>query len=293
MKRKLSVPFLLALLLHLSLILFFGLSALFKPKRDVPKTPDIIHATVVDANKMQAEAEAKQRAIQQAKAEQEARERAKLEAEQRAEQERLAAIEAEKAKAEAAEKAREEAAKAKAEAAEKAREEAAKAKAEAAEKAREEAAKAKAEAAEKAREEAAKAKAEAAEKAREEAAKAKAEAAAKAKAELQAEMEAEAETKATEQQAELALYSKKIKKQVENVWLRPADVEGKLKCTIRVKLTSDGTVMAVEIINSSGDEKFDQSAKVAVTRASPLPVPKDRELFDREFRTFKFEFKPE
>ena len=83
-----------------------------------------------------------------------------------------------------------------------------------------------------------------------------------------------------------------IQQKVNRSWIRPASVEGKLKCTIRVKLMSDGTVIDAEVISSSGDEIFDRSAENAVNKASPLPIPKDKELFAREFRSFEFLFNP-
>jgi colicin import membrane protein len=49
-------------------------------------------------------------------------------------------------------------------------------------------------------------------------------------------------------------------------------------------------VMDAEVISSSGDEDFDRSAESAVNKASPLPVPKDKELFARKFRSFQFLF---
>ncbi|WP_019864102.1 cell envelope integrity protein TolA, partial [Methylovulum miyakonense] len=177
--------------------------------------------------------------------------------------------------------------KAKAEAAEKAKAEAAaQAKAEKAAQAKAEAAaKAKAEAAEKAKAEAAaKAKAEAAEKAKAEAAeKAKAEAVEKAKAEAAAKAKAD---------AELAELIKKLQRKVEGSWIRPPDASQGLHCTILVRLTSDGTVIDAEVIQSSGDEMFDNSAINAVNRASPLPVPKDKELFAQKFRPLRFKFNP-
>jgi colicin import membrane protein len=67
---------------------------------------------------------------------------------------------------------------------------------------------------------------------------------------------------------------------------------GNFKCTIRVKLTSDGTVIDAKVITSSGNDVFDRSAENAVNKSSPLPVPKDKELFNKEFRTFTFVFNP-
>ena len=54
---------------------------------------------------------------------------------------------------------------------------------------------------------------------------------------------------------------------------------------------SDGTVIDAEVISSSsGDEDFDRSAENAVNKASPLPVPRDKAQFAREFRSFQFLF---
>jgi len=66
-----------------------------------------------------------------------------------------------------------------------------------------------------------------------------------------------------------------------------------LKCKIRVRLMSDGSVIDAEVIASSGDEIFDRSAENAVNKASPLPVPQDKELFARNFRTFTLTFDPD
>ena len=150
---------------------------------------------------------------------------------------------------------------------------------------------AKAEAAAQAKAEAAKAKTEADALAKAEAAKqAKAEAAAQAKAEADA---AEAtKNKLAAQASESNQAKLAIQKKVEHSWIRPATVNEGLKCTIKVKLMSDGTVISAEVISSSGDEIFDRSAENAVQKASPLPVPNDKELFTQEFRSFQFLFNP-
>ena len=106
------------------------------------------------------------------------------------------------------------------------------------------------------------------------------------------EAEAAAEVKATAQQAESEKAKREIQQKVNNSWIRPAEAVGHLKCKIRVKLTSDGTVMNVEIMESSGNDSFDTNAEIAVRKASPLPVPKDKELFNKEFRVFNFTFDP-
>lgn len=84
-----------------------------------------------------------------------------------------------------------------------------------------------------------------------------------------------------------------IQQKVNNRWIKPMSSSKGLSCTIRVKLLPSGDVMDATVIRSSGDGVFDRSAENAVRKASPLPVPKDRALFSKKFRSFTFEFKPE
>ncbi len=84
-----------------------------------------------------------------------------------------------------------------------------------------------------------------------------------------------------------------IQRKVNNHWIKPISSTQGLTCTIRVKLLPSGDVMNVTVIRTSGDSIFDRSAENAVRKASPLPVPKDRRLFTKKFRSFTFEFKPE
>jgi colicin import membrane protein len=138
------------------------------------------------------------------------------------------------------------------------------------------------------------------------AAKAKAEAEAKAKAEAEraaaAKAKAEAEAKAAQEAARAKAAAsqeainnaiKAIRLKVNRSWIRPISTKSGLKCRIRVRLMSDGTVIEAEVISSSGDEIFDRSAENAVNKASPLPVPQDKELFAKSFRSFTFTFDPD
>ena len=256
-KKKFTRPFALALAIHLTLLGLFALSALYKPApKEEPPASEVIHATMIDLATLPTKVE-KDHSEEDAK-------QAKAEADSLAKAE-----DAKQAKAEAATQAKAEAAKAKTEADALAKAENAK--------------QAKTEAAAQAKAEAAKAKTEAD-------ALAKAEAAKQAKAEADA---AEAtKNKLAAQASESNQAKLAIQKKVEHSWIRPATVNEGLKCTIKVKLMSDGTVISAEVISSSGDEIFDRSAENAVQKASPLPVPNDKELFTQEFRSFQFLFNP-
>lgn len=133
----------------------------------------------------------------------------------------------------------------------------------------------------------AKQKAEAAEKS---AQKAKQAAAAKAK---KAEQAAASKAKTAQNRQATISSTAAIQQKVNNRWIKPISSRKGLNCTIRVKLLPSGDVMDASVIRSSGDTIFDRSAENAVRKASPLPVPKDRALFAKSFRTFVFEFKPE
>lgn len=65
-------------------------------------------------------------------------------------------------------------------------------------------------------------------------------------------------------------------------WRRPTGVPLGLRCTVNVVQANNGRILRVEITQSSGNVAFDRSVEQAVLRASPLPVPKHRAVFDRE-----------
>ncbi len=83
-----------------------------------------------------------------------------------------------------------------------------------------------------------------------------------------------------------------IRQKVIRNWLRPTGSEKGLACTVKVRIIPGGDVLSARIIKSSGNAVFDRSVETAVLKASPLPLPADRALFDR-FRDLEFNFKPE
>jgi TonB family protein len=105
--------------------------------------------------------------------------------------------------------------------------------------------------------------------------------------------QAAARAQATAQQgAQIASAIHAIRLKVNRSWIQPMTTKKGLKCRVKVRLMQDGSVIDAEIISSSGDEIFDTSARNAVIQASPLPVPADKDLFDRSFRSFTFTFDP-
>ncbi len=107
------------------------------------------------------------------------------------------------------------------------------------------------------------------------------------------QQQAAAQALAAQQKQATASATVAIQQKVNNHWIRPLNTSKGLNCTIQVKLLSSGDVMEAVVIRSSGHTIFDRSAENAVRKASPLPVPEDKQLFARKFRTFTFVFKPE
>jgi colicin import membrane protein len=75
-------------------------------------------------------------------------------------------------------------------------------------------------------------------------------------------------------------------------WLVPAGVDKKLSSELLIRLAPGGVVLDVQVTRSSGDVSLDRSARDAVFKASPLPVPDDTTEFN-QFRQFVLKVKPE
>lgn len=87
-------------------------------------------------------------------------------------------------------------------------------------------------------------------------------------------------------------YKALILQAIGQQWVVPSHVDKHLSCEMLIRLAPGGVVLEVQIIKSSGDTLLDRSARAAVFRASPLPVPDDIYSFE-PFRQFVLKVKPE
>lgn len=308
-------PLMLAIGLHIILLSTFFIAVSPEAKTITPPPVVVIQATELTfapsaaaearAKKQQAEADRKKREAEEKKRQEEAKKKA-------AEKKRQ-----EEAQKKAEEKKRQEEAQKKAEAKRQAdlkKAEEAKQKAAAEAKAKSAAeAKAKAKAAAEAK---AKAAAEADQKAKAEALKKQAALEAdrqqKEKALEEAFKQAEAEARALEElkkkeEAELAvlnaLASEKaaanvldaMTTRITRAWRRPVAFKGGLEVYLRMSLASNGELVDVRVVKTSGDVLFDRSALTAVQRAAPFDEVKqfDAATFEEKFRSLTVKFRPE
>lgn len=84
-------------------------------------------------------------------------------------------------------------------------------------------------------------------------------------------------------------YIMQIAQKVENNWLRPATNIAGQSCDVIVMQTMMGDVIDVKLQSCSSDNAFQRSVERAVRKASPLPLPPNPDVFDREIN---FTFKP-
>lgn len=95
------------------------------------------------------------------------------------------------------------------------------------------------------------------------------------KAEQSAMFEGEETEKTTvnvAEQAELAV----LKKHIERNWYKTPGTKFVNPLLLRLKINRDGTLAAMEVVESSGSLSLDNSLKRAVRKAAPLPIPSDK-----------------
>jgi colicin import membrane protein len=86
-----------------------------------------------------------------------------------------------------------------------------------------------------------------------------------------------------------------ITTRITRAWRRPIAFKGGLTVYLRMSLASNGELVDVRIVKTSGDVLFDRSALTAVNRAAPFDEVKqfDEATFEEKFRSLTVKFRPE
>ena len=90
-----------------------------------------------------------------------------------------------------------------------------------------------------------------------------------------------------------ASFRQLIYQRIVSNWSRPPSARNGMQALLRVELVPTGDVVAVTVVESSGNAAFDQSAEAAVRKARKFDVPKESAAFEKFFRRFTVLFKPE
>jgi colicin import membrane protein len=84
-------------------------------------------------------------------------------------------------------------------------------------------------------------------------------------------------------------WKAQIRARIERAWIRPPSARPGVECEVAVTQVPGGEVTSVRVEScTGGDDALRSSVETAVYRASPLPLPPDPSLFERNLRlTFK------
>lgn len=102
-----------------------------------------------------------------------------------------------------------------------------------------------------------------------------------------------ADLRDAEADVETKTYAAAIREAIKREWSRPPSARLGMQARLRVDLVPSGDLLAVTLLESSGNPAFDRSAEQAVRKVERFDVPKESRLFEKSFRRFTLLFKPE
>lgn len=73
-------------------------------------------------------------------------------------------------------------------------------------------------------------------------------------------------------------YRGRIRTKIHGYLRLPPNLSGNPEVVYQVRLLPDGEVLRLTLVKSSGQPAYDRQVELAILRASPLPLPPDREL---------------
>ena len=104
----------------------------------------------------------------------------------------------------------------------------------------------------------------------------------------------ESEINADKEQQEVSMYAQRIISMIEDAWMKPRNIPDSLVANLRLKIRSSGRITDVDLIKSSGNIRFDNSALQAVRRVETFNffslIPKT--IYEKEFQVIAISFNP-
>ena len=104
----------------------------------------------------------------------------------------------------------------------------------------------------------------------------------------------ESEIELDRDKQEISMYAQKIISTIESAWMKPRNTPKDLVANLRLQIRSSGRIIGVDLIKSSGNIRFDNSALQAVRRVETFSffnsIPKN--LYESEFQIISISFNP-
>jgi TonB family protein len=104
----------------------------------------------------------------------------------------------------------------------------------------------------------------------------------------------ETEIEINSEQQEISMYAQKIISTIENAWMKPRNIPEGLVANLRLKIRSSGRIISAELMKSSGNIRFDNSALQAVRRVETFNFfdSMSKTLYEKEFKIIAISFNP-
>ncbi len=85
-----------------------------------------------------------------------------------------------------------------------------------------------------------------------------------------------------------------IKVKIESAWIKPRNIPSNLSCDLKITINPRGRVVGLNLLKSSGNIRFDNSAMQAVRRVETFSIFKEmqREVYEDTFKNIIFRFNP-
>ena len=96
------------------------------------------------------------------------------------------------------------------------------------------------------------------------------------------------------QYSQVELYSSLIIKSIQSAWRKPINIQDGLVCDLRLSINKNGRIINVNLIRSSGNLRFDNSALKAVQRVETFSFFSDipYSLYNSNFKSVVITFNP-
>ena len=104
----------------------------------------------------------------------------------------------------------------------------------------------------------------------------------------------EIEVEVSKEQQEITMYAQQIILTIEDAWIKPKNIPEGLIANLRLRIRPSGRIINADLIKSSGNIRFDNSALQAVRRVETFNFFNSisKSLFEKEFLTISISFNP-
>ena len=96
------------------------------------------------------------------------------------------------------------------------------------------------------------------------------------------------------QEEQINIFSNLIIQTIQSAWIKPKNIQDGLVCELRIFVNQNGRVLKADLIKSSGNIRFDNSALMAIDRLETFnfynQIPSN--LLNKEFRNILITFNP-